>query len=462
MQAIKKFNDSKSFVERKFSCLLIIAIIYTPSSNVNAQVSIQHSKNIIAPELNCPAIITSNFKKNSSNIDPFEIPDDSDILEILQEESSQKYLDKNSIEYRKKTSIPSVGLWGDSHVAAHFFTDELIKLLAVDSNQVYQKFIPPTMGRAGVRLPVKKFCKSTGWNYVAAYKDTTNNSSRGLIELESSVPQSYLWVDFRKNSDIGILNGLKIPVSISSNTTKLGISIDDQEEQLIEINKSASYDYISIESKFSFSTIKLRLIAGQITIGGFVPIYNQLPKIYFDTFGIPGATMNGWSKMKKLDPYDVKDSNYYDVIILEYGTNEGNDANFDPNLYRKNLHKNLEIVRSLYPDSSCILVGPTDRGILIRRSTKKVKGKTQKNDLLKYSQRHKVISSIQEEEAVKVDCNFWDWQESMGGLGSSYKWLKQNPQLMSKDLIHLTVKGYQVSAQKFIDRYNLTKLIDKN
>jgi lysophospholipase L1-like esterase len=50
----------------------------------------------------------------------------------------------------------------------------------------------------------------------------------------------------------------------------------------------------------------------------------------------------------------------------------------------------------------------------------------------------------------------------MGGLGSSYKWLKQNPQLMSKDLIHLTVKGYQVSAQKFIDRYNLTKLIDKN
>ena len=68
MQAIKKFNDSKSFVERKFSCLLIIAIIYTPSSNVNAQVIIQHSKNIIAPELNCPAIITSNFKKNSSNI----------------------------------------------------------------------------------------------------------------------------------------------------------------------------------------------------------------------------------------------------------------------------------------------------------------------------------------------------------------------------------------------------------
>jgi lysophospholipase L1-like esterase len=107
------------------------------------------------------------------------------------------------------------------------------------------------------------------------------------------------------------------------------------------------------------------------------------------------------------------------------------------------------------------LIGPTDRGILIRRSTKKAKGKIQKGDLLKYSQRHKVISNIQEEEAVKVDCNFWDWQESMGGMGSSYKWLKQNPQLMSKDLIHLTVKGYQVSAQKFINRYNLTKLIDK-
>jgi hypothetical protein len=97
---------------------------------------------------------------------------------------------------------------------------------------------------------------------------------------------------------------------------------------------------------------------------------------------------------------------------------------------------------------------------LVKRSIKKSKGKISKNDLLKFSRRHSLISTIQEDEAQKVGCNFWGWQESMGGLGSSYKWLKQSPQLMSKDLTHLTVQGYQVSAQEFIKKFNLKKLLD--
>jgi hypothetical protein len=39
-------------------------------------------------------------------------------------------------------------------------------------------------------------------------------------------------------------------------------------------------------------------------------------------------------------------------------------------------------------------------------------------------------------------------QTAMGGQGSAYAWLLANPSLMSKDLTHFTVKGYQRLAQE--------------
>lgn len=442
--------------------LLFVSFLLSVDRLALAEIKIIYANNVVAPDLICPIVSSSVIKKSNLVVDPLEPPDDIDIQDVMHENLPRGYSERAPEVFAKKSSVPSIGLWGDSHVAAYFFTDELIKRLGVDSKQVYQKFIPPSMGRAGIRLPIKKFCKSAGWNYIVAYKDVTYNSPRGLIELEGSIPNSYIWIDFRKNGDSAILSELKIPISTSSNLTKLGISIDGNEEQIIEVHNTSESNLISIESQFSFSTVQIRLIAGQIKIAGFLPIYNQQATLYFDTFGIPGATMNGWSKVGSADSYGVVGSNHYDVVILEYGTNEGNDSNFDSKVYRKNLIKNLEIVKNRYPEASCVLIGPTDRGILIRRSLKKSRVKVSKNDLLKYSQRHNLISSIQEEEAKRFGCSFWNWQDSMGGLGSSYKWLKQNPQLMSKDLTHLTVQGYQLSAQKFIQKFNLSKLFEEN
>jgi lysophospholipase L1-like esterase len=39
-------------------------------------------------------------------------------------------------------------------------------------------------------------------------------------------------------------------------------------------------------------------------------------------------------------------------------------------------------------------------------------------------------------------------QTAMGGQGSAYAWQLANPALMSKDLIHFTIKGYQRLAQE--------------
>jgi lysophospholipase L1-like esterase len=39
--------------------------------------------------------------------------------------------------------------------------------------------------------------------------------------------------------------------------------------------------------------------------------------------------------------------------------------------------------------------------------------------------------------------------DAMGGAGGAYRWAKQTPALMARDLIHFTVPGYQRLAQSF-------------
>jgi len=119
------------------------------------------------------------------------------------------------------------------------------------------------------------------------------------------------------------------------------------------------------------------------------------------------------------------------------------------------------------------LIAPGDRGVLVPRSRKvkklnksknasaqKDKGRHKVNsnsranheysavDLLKFSAIHDKISTIQKEVGARYSCKVWSMQTAMGGQGSAYAWLLANPSLMSKDLTHFTVKGYQRLAQE--------------
>jgi hypothetical protein len=78
-------------------------------------------------------------------------------------------------------------------------------------------------------------------------------------------------------------------------------------------------------------------------------------------------------------------------------------------------------------------------------------------ELLAYSRIHEQISRIQQTVGQQYGCGFWDWQRAMGGSGGSYAWLKQSPPLMARDLIHLTVAGYQASARLFSQQMRLAE-----
>jgi hypothetical protein len=127
------------------------------------------------------------------------------------------------------------------------------------------------------------------------------------------------------------------------------------------------------------------------------------------------------------------------------------------------LRDSLKNFRTIYPQASCLLMGPTDRGVWYKKTYYKGKKKLAKPapmpDFLMYSKTHYEITQIQSAVGKEFSCQSWSWQDAMGGQGGAYQWIKQSPPLMAKDLIHLTVQGYQETARQLSRDINLPQLI---
>jgi lysophospholipase L1-like esterase len=233
---------------------------------------------------------------------------------------------------------------------------------------------------------------------------------------------------------------------------EIAVSVNGGEEGSYYLEAASAYDdaapkEIYFEDGDLLSTVKIRVISGEIALQGFFVEKVTEPSLVVDVFGIPGATVNGWAVA---DPEHLSSAFYerrYDAVILEFGTNEA-AGDFDPVRYAAMLDRALMNMRRVFPEAACVLVGPPDRGAIIRRK----RGSRQVasvDQLLRYPRIHQRINEIQAEVGATFGCSAWDWQQAMGGPGSAYGWSRASPPSMSGDLIHLTSNGYRRSAGMF-------------
>jgi hypothetical protein len=422
-----------------------------------------------SPDLICPIVkkITPPLSSNNSEFEEvYSLPED-ELIEILRKNSISK---SNQVQM----SLPNhtdgkpyrIGIWGDSHTAAYFFSEELIRTIGLDTETVLPSFIPPSMGRLGVRLPIRKYCQSPTWKFNYSYTGVNHEFyGPALVKLNSNIPDSYLWIDFRsKNNQINGLQQLTILFSRTiQSSARIGIQVDNRSEEIFDI-QNVNGSNLQIQGDRLFGVVKIRLIEGAISIDGFVPQYEVIPKVFLDTFGIPSATVRGLQNIQKDYVAGLQVPQNYDLVILEYGTNEGSHLPFDGKTYANLLRESLKNFRSVYPQSSCLLMGPTDRGIWYKRTYTKGKKKlvkpAPKPDFFMYSKIHQEITQIQAQVGKEFSCTGWSWQDAMGGPGGAYNWIKQSPPLMAKDLIHLSVQGYQETARQFSRDINLQQLLN--
>ncbi len=346
-----------------------------------------------------------------------------------------------------------VAIWGDSHLAAGFFTEEIVRQLQLSPAQVESSWIPAQMNRPGVRLPVRKTCVGPGWRHEPAYAraDAASAPGPGLVNLLAEEAGAQLAWDLRSS---GSPASVQLLYQQTPEPIQISLQLDGGPEQSLTLRGQPGPARLEISADGPIRTLQLRLQEGRLRMHGLALPPRPDARLHLDVFGYPGATVAGW---KNADPAYLArwfaDQPPYQLVILEFGTNEGNLKPFDPQAYRQTLTQALRRLRTQFPDAACVLMAPGDRGVLLPRRPKTASTNPanpvspslteRQQAMLTYTRIHQHIGQIQQDVARDYQCRSWSALDALGGPGSAYRDAHATPPLMARDLIHFTVAGYQ-------------------
>ena len=448
----------------------------------------------------CPRKGPPTARPSTPVAEPTEIPDDDDVTQALQEASAERAAQTASTTPpgQRLQGDPRgwrIAIWGDSHMAAAFFSDQMVRQLVPTDAPVTSRFVHAGVGHGGVRALVRKTCLSGDWGREMAYAhaDAAAAPGPGMTSLVAKRPGATLALDLRDTQGLARHTRLQIlHHGHGAGLTRLAISVDGEAETLVQLDPSAGPRALALETLAPLSTLQIRVVEGAFRFQGLKlpePPAPAASALHLDLFAYPGATMAGWvrSDLGYLSSWFTDQA--YDLALIAFGTNEGNDPRFNEDAYREMLARALGNFRQVFPQTQCVLIGPGDRGIRVvksraskrskaanakNQSSKKQKQQSAKNkpakkappqktkaapnaDLLKFARIHERIGQIQADLAAQHGCQAWSMQSAMGGAGSAYTWARKSPALMAPDLIHFTTAGYRELANTFMVDFGLAK-----
>ncbi len=355
---------------------------------------------------------------------------------------------------RAQASVLRVGIWSDSHLAAGFFTQELQRLSGLAPEQVRARFVPANLGRAGVRLPLRKTCVSPEWHHEPAHAQSAGgaNPGPGLVNMNSRQDGAWLALDLRNPAGRAEHARVRLLYQQTERPILLALRVDAGLEQTISLQGPQGSAVLELVAQEAMSTLALRVLQGPLQLQGMEWPVAPSVRLQMDVFGYPGATVGGWRHVQPASLMPWWSQPPYDLVVLAFGTNEGNVQPFSAQAYRQMLQASVSRWRAVFPQSACLLIAPGDRGVLWRRSQKGGKSLPRSPepaapDVLRFTRVHDEIGRIQQQVARDQGCHVWSMFEAMGGPGSAYRWARHKPPLMARDLIHFTVPGYQRLAQ---------------
>ena len=334
-----------------------------------------------------------------------------------------------------------IAIWGDSHIAAGPMMPTLLQALRARGVSTGAYFLPPTMGRANVRLPgLRASCAGPGWDTELSYALPTPLLSGPALANRTAVagPDSYLWLDLRDPDRRALVREVRIVYRVASEST-LEISVNDGPTRRVALSPrgDGATETLILRGDAPVATVKLQVGQGRLLLYGFILDHIAPPALTLDVFGIPSATVRGWANADPDYLQQTLHGVHYDGVMLEYGTNEGNARDFNRAQYAALLTEALTHMRQVFPAASCLLIGPPDRGVLSARRA----------DLLRFAHTHQLIEATQREVGRRFGCAVWNWQDLMGGPGGNYGWFYAAPPLMGHDLTHLSAAGYEQTGQ---------------
>jgi lysophospholipase L1-like esterase len=336
-----------------------------------------------------------------------------------------------------------MSFFGASHTQGDFFTGRIRRVLQTRYGDIGHGFVFPAAITDGYRAQDVNLCRSDRW--FADYVGKRDGREDGLYGLGGGSVSSgdagqFGWIETTRSNAQGRSAASYDLFSLGQPTGgSVLVRIDDAAPVTIATRSEQAQ---MLRHRFEVPDGPHRFEVrpagdGEVRLFG-VSVERPGPGVMVDAIGIRGKTASTWLHWNRPMADDGLATLAPDLVALAYGANEGNDLRYTMEQYRKDLAGVLRELRTALPETACVLIGPSDRGIKIDEHTFGVWDRT------------RPIADVQREVAPEFGCAFWDWQAAMGGPGSMVGWYVQTPPLGSPDLLHFTQAGYERAADMFL------------
>jgi lysophospholipase L1-like esterase len=163
------------------------------------------------------------------------------------------------------------------------------------------------------------------------------------------------------------------------------------------------------------------------------------PGVVYDSLGLNGASITVLSHTFNQQHWaaELRRRNP-DMVVINYGTNEADFAEFVDKYYEKELREAIRRVRAALPAASILVMSPMDRGHLTGP------GEIETMPTIP------LIVATQRRVAQDTGCGFFDTFTAMGGAGTMARWYASQPRLVSADFIHPYPAGGKIVATIFV------------
>jgi lysophospholipase L1-like esterase len=348
---------------------------------------------------------------------------------------------------RRPDGITRIVHYGDSPTTADLITGDIRRLLQQRFGDAGHGFILPAKPWAwyqhdGVRV------NGSGWQMAPASRFEARDGLFGLggVSLTGSAGASsriaydkagytHFEVWFLRRPDGGSF-------TFAAGDTVLGKVDTAGEEQAAA--------FAAFSTPEPAGNVELRVTQGQVRVFG-ITAESAGPGLVYDSLGLNGASITVLSRMLNAGHWAAElEHRHPDLVIINYGTNEADFADFVDKQYDKELREAIRRVRAALPASSILIMSPMDRGY-----------KTPAGTIATMPTIPRIVA-LQRRVARETRCGFFDTFHAMGGDDTMARWYAAQPRLVSADFIHPYPAGGKIIATAFaraiisgLDRYQL-------
>ena len=341
---------------------------------------------------------------------------------------------------------------GDSHTAADMFTGRVRKRLQEAFGDGGRADIVPGTPHAGVRSALFESGASDGWAYEALQKsgdpnrlyvsgfNAVSHREGATLDLKARGSESFETVDVAFLTEPG--------------GGRAEVLLDGKPAGRVDLDGAANARTALRASPAGggrFREVMVRSLTDRPVAVSNIEVERPGDGVSYISFGFPGATVQLLDRLSSRNLADDLSRIAPDVVVLAFGTNEGWDDSLNVAAYIAQYEKIVDRIQQLRTGVRIVIIGPPD-GARAGAAVQAVSTGGDGNSCrVSTPPKLNAVRDAQRALAERIGASFWDWSSIMPAHCGAQVWAAASPPLMAHDYVHMTLDGYNRSADHFAD-----------